>query len=498
MKLDQVLQPVKWQRTGGPVSVEVAGVSLDSRQVRSGFLFVALKGVTTDGRRFAKDAVERGAVAVATHEPLLGLPDSVASVCMDMTPDNLANVAHAFYGQPSCRLAAVTGTNGKTTTTYLLRHFLEQAAVRTGIVGTVVYEFGSRSIPADRTTPDVFQLYRVLHQMAESGAGAVALEVSSHALDQQRLGKLVFDVAVFTNLTQDHLDYHHTMEQYYSAKRKLFDRLRPAGKAGTPAVVSVDCPYGRRLAEELGAAGIGVATCSALGAAEAMLRAENVRVASDGCTFDMVWHGTRIPQVRLNLLGRHNVANYLGAVAAAHELGAEMQDMVAAGCALPATPGRLEFIPNNLDITVVVDYAHTDDALANVLQCLRELTRRELWVVFGCGGNRDKTKRPRMGAVAEQLANHVVLTNDNPRGEEPAAVIEDIRAGMKASPSAIMPDRREAVAFACANARPGDVVLIAGKGHETYQEVNRVYHEFDDRVVARAILAELEQQHVHA
>jgi len=498
MKLDQVFQHLKWQRVSGPATAEITGLALDSRQVRSGYLFVALKGSVTDGRRFIGDAIARGATAIASNEPVAGVPDSVACIVLEPSPENLAAIAHSFHGQPACRLIGVTGTNGKTTVTYFLRHLLERAGLATAIIGTVVYEFGARSIPADRTTPDLFQLYRLIHQMTEAGARAVAMEISSHALDQLRAGFLELDAAIFTNLTQDHLDYHETMEEYYQAKRKLFNRLKKTADVAVPAVVGVDDAYGRRLAEELDRAGIRATTCATAPDVRAALRAEQITLSSNGCRFDMVWLDERWPGVTLNQLGRHNVANYLCAVAAARQFGARMDDMAAAAATLPAAPGRLEFVPNNLGITIVVDYAHTDDALANVLACLRELTRGGLWVVFGCGGDRDSSKRPRMGAVAERLADHVVLTSDNPRTEEPLAIIRAIRAGMVREPEAMLTDRREAIALACRQAKPGDVVLLAGKGHETYQEINRVYHASDDRALARDIAAALEEAHVHA
>jgi len=478
---------------------EITGLALDSRQVRSGYLFVARKGLETDGHRFIGDAVQRGAAAIAVTARESVAPESVALVAVDGSTDVLSQLAHKFYGQPSCRLIGITGTNGKTTTGYLTRYYLENAECRTGLIGTVAYEFGARSIPAKRTTPDVFELYRLLHQMTESGAEAIVMEVSSHALVQNRIGRLVFDVAAFTNLSLDHLDYHKTMEEYYAAKRRLFEQLRP-GDVGIRhrAAVSLEDQWGRRLTGELDEAGVPLITYSNSDAARAAIHAENIEVSTAGCLFNLVWEGENLGRVRLPMLGRHNISNCLAAMAVAHEFGADIKAMIASSADMCAVPGRLEFISNDLGFVIAVDYAHTDDALNKTLHCLRELAPRELWVVFGCGGDRDHGKRPRMGTVVEKSAHHVVLTNDNPRTEDPAAIIADIREGMTLGKEIVQMDRREAIATAISGAQPGDIVLIAGKGHETYQEVNRVFHDFDDRTVASQIIAELEGKRVHS
>lgn len=499
MKLSDLLRTLPHQRVSGSLQREITGLALDSRQVREGFAFVACKGAVTDGHRFAADAVQRGAAAVLCSDAISPLPEHVAAVRMECSPTVCAQLAQRFYGQPACALIGITGTNGKTTSAYLTRYLLEQAGWPCGLLGTVVYEFGARSIPAARTTPDVFELHRLLHQMAAAGARAVVMEVSSHALVQQRVGNLTFDAAVFTNLTQDHLDFHHTMEEYYRAKRMLFDRItatpRVPGRAG---IVMIDDMWGQRLAGELRSLTIEPLTLSISGTRGADIRAESLQLSSMGCTFDLHWQGTVYRNVRINLLGRHNVANTLCAMAAAAACGVSIEAMITAAARMPAVPGRLEFIANNLGITVVVDYAHTDDALRSVLQCLREITQGALWAVFGCGGDRDRGKRPRMGAAAEELADHVIVTSDNPRSEDPQAIAHEICAGMRQAPYAVELDRRAAIARACAAACPGDVILIAGKGHETYQEIKRVFYDYDDRTAARAVLAELEAARVHA
>ncbi len=499
MQLTDLLNGLTWEHVSGTLERDVCGITLDSRMVKPGMLFVALRGEVADGHKFVADAVERGASAIAVTARGSAFAPEITVVRLNACPATLAHLAQRMYGQPACALVGITGTNGKTTSTYLVRHFLTQHGLPTGIVGTIVYEFGARRIPAARTTPDIFQLYGTLAQMACSGARAIVMEVSSHALEQERLGQLTFDVAAFTNLTQDHLDYHGTLDAYFAAKATLFDRLAPVPRqAGAfTSVIGIDDAWGQRLAAMVAQRGHTVATCSAAGAADATFAARNVSVTARGSLFDLIVRGEQCGQVQMNLLGRHNVANCLLAMAIAHAFGVGIPALIAAAATLPATPGRLEFIPNELGITVIVDYAHSDDALRNVLQCVREVTPGALWVVFGCGGDRDRGKRPKMGAVAEQLADHVIITSDNPRGEEPAAIVREIQAGMQADRATVLLERRAAIAHACRAAQPGDVVVVAGKGHETYQEVKRVFHAFDDRVVAREIVAELEQARVH-
>jgi UDP-N-acetylmuramoyl-L-alanyl-D-glutamate--2,6-diaminopimelate ligase len=461
-------------------------------------LFVARHGATVDGHAYVDDAVARGAAAIAITAGSASLAPDITVVRVEPSLATLTHLAARFYGQPSAALIGVTGTNGKTSTTYFVRHFLESHGIPTGIIGTVVYEFGTRSLPAARTTPDIFQLHDMLHQMSSAGARAIVMEISSHALEQQRVGALRFDAAAFTNLTQDHLDYHHTMAAYFDAKRLLFDLLKPPDQRATvtPFVIGIDDEWGARLADALHARGDDVLTTSVSDAATALLTACDVRVDTRGSSFALRYSGNDCGTVRTPLLGRHNVANCLTAMGIAHAFGLTMPQLCAAAATLPATPGRLEFVPNNLGLTVVVDYAHTDDALRNVLQCLREIAPRTLWVVFGCGGDRDHTKRPKMGAVAESLADRVVVTSDNPRSEDPDAIIRAVCAGMRTTTPIAIADRREAIAYACAHAQPGDVVLIAGKGHEPYQEIKRVFHAFDDRLVARDILATMENARV--
>jgi len=494
MNLEKIVENVDWKLIAGSVKVPITGIALNSEDVRSGYLFVALEGEQTNGHLYISDALKRGAVAVAVtnHETIVAEKCNVIGI--DGTLENLSLLAHTFYGQPDCKLIGITGTNGKTTTSYLVKHFLEKKGYRVGLIGTVAYEFEERIIPSNRTTPDLFKLYRLLKQMVQSGAQVVVMEVSSHALQQKRIGNLIFDIAAFTNLTQDHLDYHHSMEKYFQVKKTIFEHLRNKSESEVKfqAVVSVDDEWGKILVDALEKNNVSVSSYAIN--FDANFQAQNVQVNTDGSTFELLENGVSCGVKKINLLGRHNVANFLGAISVANQLDSIIDVDLKEITKLPAVSGRLEFIPNNLGVVVVVDYAHTDDALKKTLCCLRELTKKELWVVFGCGGNRDQSKRQRMGEVAEKFADKVILTNDNPRTEDANKIIVDIQKGMKKNIEKVFVERTAAVNFAISNAKPGDVVLLAGKGHEAYQEVNRVFYDYDDRIEAQKVIAELEEK----
>jgi len=492
MNLDNILKNVEWNLIAGTAKIPITGIALNSNDVRSGYLFVALKGEQSDGHRFISDAFKRGAAAVAVTKKENIVAEKSNVVYFDGSFENLSTIAHCFYGQPDCKLIGITGTNGKTSTSYILKYFLQKMGYRVGLVGTVAYEFEGRIIPSDRTTPDVFKLYRLLKQMNQSGAQVVVMEVSSHALQQKRIGNLIFDIAAFTNLTQDHLDYHHNMEEYFQVKKTIFEHLKKNRDSDnkSQAIVSVDDEWGRILVDALKKNGINVSSYAINN--EADFKAENVKVNPNGSSFKLLKNKLDCGMKNINLLGRHNVANFLGAMAVAEQFDSTNDVDLNKITELPAAPGRLEFIPNKLGLVIVVDYAHTDDALKKTLCCLRELTKNELVVVFGCGGNRDETKRLRMGEVAEKFADKVILTNDNPRTENSNKILADIQSGMSKNNEKVIPKRSEAVTFAISNAKAGDVVLLAGKGHEAYQEVNRVFYDYDDRVEARKVVAEIE------
>lgn len=487
MLLTELLKGIEHEALQGSTNCQISGISLDSRQVKPGFLFVAKKGAVADGSFYIADAAERGASAIVVAEPPKLPPKGVTIIRLEESKENLAQLAHRFYGQPRCRLIGLTGTNGKTTSAYAVRNLLAAGGRKIGLIGTIANEIGERRRPASRTTPDVFELYALLNFMDQEGAEAVVMEVSSHAAAQNRIGLLRYDAMVFTNLTQDHLDYHNTMEEYYAAKRSFFEH----GKEDATSYVMVDDEWGRRLASELGELGRKVVTMSAAGQ-PADLSAEKISVGREGSRFTLRGLDSKTREVAINYLGRHNVANVMGALAIARDLGESPDDLVERCRALPQVPGRLEFMPNKLGLVVVIDYAHTDDAMRNVMKCLREITEGQLWIVFGCGGDRDRTKRPKMGRAAEEMADRVVITTDNPRTEDPQKIVEDILEGMKSKDQTVILDRKEAITYAIREARPGDVVLLAGKGHETYQEINRVFYDCDERLITREIIGKIE------
>ncbi|MBI4342375.1 MAG: UDP-N-acetylmuramoyl-L-alanyl-D-glutamate--2,6-diaminopimelate ligase [Candidatus Omnitrophica bacterium] len=487
--------------TSDPVAaVPVAGLACHSKQVRPGDLFVAIPGASMDGHAFIEEAVARGASAVvAQHLPASyrqGIASSApgahaastrACPCVTVrdSREALIAIARRFYGHPSSKLKliGVTGTNGKTTTTYLLKTMLDAAGFRAGLLGTIVYQIGDRVLPSTNTTPGPLELQRYFAQMVGQGLQWCAMEVSSHALAQGRIDGLELEAAVFSNLGSDHLDYHKTRDAYAQAKRRLFNYLRPGGTA----ILNADDEYGRVLAETIPSRPI---------VTFGMERPAKVSVKQVLCSWqgislilDTPWG---VVPVTTPMLGRHNVWNIASAATALLALGVSPNAIRDGLASLDHVPGRLERVPNDAEINILIDYAHTGDALRLVLLSLRELTRGRLIVVFGCGGNRDQSKRPVMGKMAGLLADHVVLTSDNPRGEEPLDIIRQIKAGLPPGFThfEVMPDREQAITTALSAAKRDDTVLIAGKGHEAYQLFQNISVPFSDRdVVERWIEA---------
>ncbi|HEY9899656.1 MAG TPA: UDP-N-acetylmuramoyl-L-alanyl-D-glutamate--2,6-diaminopimelate ligase [Pantanalinema sp.] len=479
--------------TGRALALEATGVAYDSRRVQPGDVFVALKGARVDAHDRLADAVRQGAVAVvvsaewrAEHPEDLGVP----TVPVEAPRFVLSELADRFYGHPSraFSVVGVTGTNGKTTTTHLIEAILHEAGKTTGLIGTLGSRFaggsagGSKvSIETGHTTPQALELQGLFAQMRRSGVDAVVMEVSSHALEQARVAHAAFDVGVFTNLTVDHLDYHGTMEAYGAAKALLFEGLSETGRA----VINRDDPAAERFAA---ASAAPVLTYSAQGAA-ADLMAEDLSLHAGGSRWTLVTPEGRA-QVSLRLPGLFNVSNALAAAGAALASGVDLEAIARGLCQVGGVPGRVEVVTAaDHPYAVLVDYAHTPDGLENVLRTARAFTRGRLMVVFGCGGDRDATKRPMMGRVASQGADRVYLTSDNPRSEDPQAIIAQVAEGLDGSYEAFA-DRREAIRAAVQAARPGDVVVIAGKGHETYQIIGDKTLPFDDREVAREAIAE--------
>jgi UDP-N-acetylmuramoyl-L-alanyl-D-glutamate--2,6-diaminopimelate ligase len=480
----------------GDGSVEVRDLAYDSRRVGEGTLFFCFLGERTDGHDFAPAAVEAGAAALVIERPLeLDVPQ----VQVEDARAAMAPIAASFNGDPTSELGVVgiTGTNGKTTTAFLVRHVLESAGHRCGLLGTVQQVVGGRAEDVERTTPEAIDLQRTFNRMLSSGDEFCAMEVSSHALVLHRADAIHFAAKVFTNLSQDHLDFHADMEDYFEAKRLLF-----SGEGGTPileleggiSVVNVDDAYGRRLAEDLSCGEGGDCISYSAAGAEADLSAREVSFDASGSRFACATLEGEI-DVRIRLPGDFNVANALAALGVAQALGLDLTAAAAALASAEQVPGRFESIDEGQPFAVVVDYAHTPDSLENVLKAARRVTDGRLISVFGCGGDRDRDKRPLMGRAGAELSDVAVVTSDNPRSEDPAAIIEQIETGIEESAPAdvvVEQDRRAAIALALGRAGDGDTVVIAGKGHEQGQEFEGGRKiPFDDRDVAREELRKL-------
>ncbi len=478
MQLDALIRALAPGEVVGAAPVEISDLAYDTRRVVPGALFFCVRGQRVDGHALAAEAVERGARALVVEEaldqtvPQLVVPDSRVA---------MGAAADVFFGEPTAALevAGVTGTNGKTTTAFLLRSLLEAAGRRAGLVGTVEWVVGGERRPAPFTTPEAIDLQRLLAEMRDAGDTAVALEASSHGSALHRLERVRFDALAFTNLTQDHLDLHETMEEYFQAKRRLFVSAEPP-----PAAVNVGDPWGRRLVEELARSHRAPLVTFGL-EPPAEVRPEGLEVSADGSRFRAAGI-----ELETRLRGLFNVENVLAAVSVGLLLDLD-EDAIARGiAAVEDVPGRFEPVDEGQPFAVLVDYAHTPDSLETVLRAARGIADRRVLVVFGAGGDRDRGKRPLMGKVAAELADVAVVTSDNPRGEDPLAIIEDVLQGSGVDVE-IDPDRRGAIQRAIALAEAGDVVVIAGKGHEAGQETGGVVEPFDDREVAREALRSL-------
>lgn len=465
--------------------VDIRGLAYDSRQVKPGDVFIALKGLQATGADFAADAIRRGAVAVVADRPA----DPTATVPWFTVPDAraaMASLAAEFYGHPSrsMQVVGITGTNGKTTTAYLLRAVFESAGKKCGLLGTVTYSVGDQEQPASRTTPEAPDVQRMFRQMVDAGCTACVMEVSSHALALNRVDGTTFACGVFTNLTRDHLDYHGDMESYFTAKRRLFEMLPP----GAPGVINLDDPRGDVLRKSVSTP-----------VTYAINKPADVTPGPLALTFAGLEFDARTPtgdvHVRSKLVGRPNVSNILATAAVATALDIPTPAIERGLKNLTGVPGRFEVVSGSKDdVTVVIDYAHTDDALKNLLETARPLAPRRVITVFGCGGDRDRTKRPLMGAVAARLSDVVVITSDNPRGEDPIRIIEEIKRGIPSasdrgsSVTVTIVDRTEAIQFAIKKAEPGDLVLLVGKGHEKSQVIGGKELPFDEAAIAREAL----------
>ncbi len=452
--------------------IDITGISYDSRLTEPGDMFVAISGYKTDGHIYAAQAAEKGAVCVVGEHDIGGL--KIPFIKVENSREALAKAAHTFFNFPSkqLKLIGVTGTNGKTTTTYLIKHILECNCHKVGLIGTNQNLIGQKVIESQHTTPESYELAKLLRQMAEEGCDYVVMEVSSHSLELHRVDYCDFLFAVFTNLTQDHLDFHLSMEQYANAKMKLFNMCRYG-------IINSDDIFGDQIINAL------PHKCESYGIETGTVRAENIKTNVGGIEFDCLGQ-----HIILGIPGRFSVYNALGAIALAHSVGIGINEIASALKKAPGVKGRVEIVPVDTDYTVLIDYAHTPDGLKKLLETAREFVKGRLVVLFGCGGDRDKTKRPLMGKIAGELADYCIVTSDNPRTEEPAAIIRDILTGMKDAVAEyiVVENRRDAIEFALNNAIAGDVILLAGKGHETYQILaDRTIH-FDEREIIRQII----------
>ncbi|MBI5380287.1 MAG: UDP-N-acetylmuramoyl-L-alanyl-D-glutamate--2,6-diaminopimelate ligase [Opitutae bacterium] len=468
----------------GELDRPISGLAMDSRRVVPGSLFFAVPGLRSDGFKYVDEAIARGAVAVVTAKlPTTG-PAKVTFVQVADPRAMLARVAQRFYRFPDrdMQVVGVTGTNGKTTVTHLLKHFLN-GDQRIGLLGTINYDLGARTVPSFKTTPEALDIFGMLAQMRDAGCRQAVMEVSSHGIDQRRVLGLQFGAAVFTNLTRDHLDYHKTLDEYFAVKTRLFTGA--IGSLPKVAVINLDDPHGEKLAALI-PAGVKVVTYGEH--PQALVRAEKVTLNFKSTSFRLVWPQGEL-HVESPLLGHYNVSNLLAAAATAWGLGRDPVVFMTRLKSFKGVAGRMERIEEGQPFNVLVDYAHTDDALRNALGMLRAITPGRLITVFGCGGNRDRTKRPLMVKAVQEFADYAFATADNPRNETVTQIFDDMRGGVTAPEKiAWIEDRRRALSLALDMAKPGDCLLIAGKGHESYQEFADTVIPFDDRQVVRELI----------
>lgn len=463
-------------------NTEITSVTCDSRKVQKGSLYVAIDGVNVDGHKFIGSAIENGAAAVVCERDL----NFKNQIIVDNTRKWFSLICAAWFKNPakSMKLVGITGTNGKTSTAIMIKSILESQGHKVGLVGTIQNMAGDEVIPTSSTTPDSYELQSVFAKMRDAGCDYCVMEVSSHALDQNRVYGIVYDAAVFTNLTQDHLDYHKTMENYLIAKKKLFSQCRTA-------IINKDDAYFEKLTEGLS---VPIKTYSEK-STDADYFATDIDLKPDGIEYTI---NSKNISDRLSLStgGRFTVYNSMAAVAAAVELGFDDKKAVDALSILSGVKGRAEVVPTNRDFTVIIDYAHTPDGLENILSTFKDCPKNRLIAVFGCGGDRDKTKRPKMGEIAAKIADYLIVTSDNPRSEEPNSIIDDILVGVQKhnTPYTVIENRIEAIKYAVLNAQKGDIIVLAGKGHETYQILKDKTIHLDEREVVAEALKELAER----
>jgi UDP-N-acetylmuramoyl-L-alanyl-D-glutamate--2,6-diaminopimelate ligase len=478
MKLKDILKEAEVLRIDGEPDIEISGIYYDSRQVKGGSLFFCIEGYRADGHDYAASAVEKGAAAVVLRKDI-PLPEGVTKVFVPDTRKAMGLIASAFYGKPSedLLLFGVTGTNGKTTTTYMIKSILEQAGKKTGLIGTIANMIGSRMIPAERTTPESPDLQKLMRDMVNEKVNAAVMEVSSHSLALHRVIGCTYDIGIFTNLTQDHLDFHGTFENYLAAKKKLFEQSRLA-------IINVDDESGREILKDLECQYFTYGIYK-----PADIYARDIEIMVDGVSFNLHILGGKISIV-LSIPGIFSVYNALAAAAACYAAGISLKDIQKGLTSIKGVPGRFETLDTGTGFSIILDYAHTPDGLENILKTARGLTDGRLVTLFGCGGDRDAAKRPMMGEVAGKYSDLCIITSDNPRYEDPVKIIEDILPGIAKThcPYKVIVDRREAIEYAIKNARENDLIILAGKGHETYQIIKGDTYPFDEKEIVAQIL----------
>ena len=491
--LKDIISTLDVQQVQGDQNVSIQDITADSRAVKPNSLFIALDGATVDGHNYIDKAVAAGAVAVIVSKPVT-VPDDVCVITVSDTRQAMMACFPYLFDYPAnrMRMVGVTGTNGKTTTTHMIRHILKAQGHKVGVIGTVHIMIGDTSYPIHNTTPDVVDLQHILYQMVQENVEYCVMEVSSHALALGRVSGVEFDTAVFTNLTQDHLDFHKTFENYLAAKCKLFEQVSAANqeKDNKGAVINIDDSYGHRVMEKTTAPTI---TYSTLG--KGTLNASDVHMSTKNSQYTVNYKGESYP-VSMNTTGLFNVYNTLAAIGACLQEGISMEAIDTALKTFSSVPGRFELIEEGQDFAVVVDYAHTPDGLQNILETAKAIKENRIIIVFGCGGDRDATKRPIMGRIAAEYGDKIYVTSDNPRTEDPVQIVKDVEVGVKealrdGTSYEVIVDRREAINHAIHDAKAGDIVIIAGKGHENYQILKNETIHFDDREEARKALKEI-------
>ncbi|AEE96783.1 UDP-N-acetylmuramoyl-L-alanyl-D-glutamate--2,6-diaminopimelate ligase [Mahella australiensis] len=484
MELIKLLNDIEYYTVNGDVHLDIKNICYDSRKVTPGSLFVAIEGFKTDGHRFIRQAIDNGAVAVVVTRDV-PLPDGVSVVKVEDSRLSLAALSRAFYDYPDkqLHLIGVTGTNGKTSVTYMVKSILEQSGRKVGLIGTIQNMIGDVVLHTERTTPESSDLYALFRQMADGGIQDVVMEVSSHSLALNRVAGCRFDIGIFTNLTEDHLDFHSNMDDYFAAKLKLFQN---SGLIAT----NVDDSYGVKLKDMFVSKTVYTYGIER----EAHVTASNILSDAKGSTFDIDICGDRRPVI-INIPGRFSVYNALAAAAACYAMGVSADDISKGLQALKSVPGRFEVLGTDTDFTVIIDYAHTPDGLENILKSVKDIAKGRVIALFGCGGDRDAAKRPIMGEIGGRYADFCILTSDNPRSEDPMAIIRQIEEGIRKThcPYIVIENRRQAIKYGLQTARKDDILLLAGKGHETYQILKDKTIHFDEREVVRELLEDEKQ-----